>query len=115
LLFPGYRALSHLRREEWNLRAANETSDTRGAPRVRDAAAPSMIKGRFALRIISAARFQRGTMGDRNLNRVLPHHGYIFGFLTGDVLRQFQQNRARPLFHSRFEMRLEPVSGCCWY
>ena len=42
-------------------------------------------------------------MRDRNFDRVLRHDRDVLGFFAGDVLGQFQQHRARPLFHGDAE------------
>ena len=95
---PGYGSLAHLRREERNLRTADEPSDARRAPRPGCGGAehdqwPLGLEDHFS------GAVQRSTMRDRNFDRMLRHHRDVFGFFACDVLRQFQQDRTRSLFH----------------
>ena len=95
---PGYGSLPHLRREEWNLRAADEPSDTCRAPGPGRGGAehdqwPLGLEDHFS------GAVQRSTMCDRNFDRMLRHHRDVFRLFARDVLRQFQQDRTRPLFH----------------
>ena len=94
----GYGSLPHLRREERNLRAADEAADARRAPGPGCGGAehdqwPLGLEDHFS------GAVQRSTMRDRNFDRMLRHHRDVFCFLAGDVLRQFQQDRTRSLFH----------------
>ena len=82
-------SLTHLRGEEWNLRTANKTSDPRRAPRTGRRSTehnqrPLCLEDHFGSSI------QRGTMGYRNLNRVLLHHCYSFALFASYVLRQLE-------------------------
>ena len=94
----GHRSLPHLRREERNLRAADEPADACRAARPGRGGAehdqwPLGLEDHFG------GTVQRGTMRDRNFDRMLRHHRDVFSFFAGDVLGQFQQDRTRSLFH----------------
>ena len=67
--------------------------------RGRLAAAPSMISGRFASRIMPAARSSALRCATGHLDRMHRHHRYRRRRLSRDILGQFEQHRPRPLLH----------------
>jgi hypothetical protein len=67
--------------------------------RGRDAAAPSMINGRLALRIISAARSSEARCATGISIGCCGTIATSSASFARDVLRQFQQDRTRSLFH----------------
>ena len=112
LATPGYRSLSHLRREEWNLRAADESPDSCRAPRPRCGGAEH-DQWPLGLEDHLGGTVERGTVSDRNFDRMLRHHRDIFSLFASDVFRQFQQNRTRSLFHGNSKGVANDASECC--
>ena len=91
------RALAHLRIEERESAAGARTPTAASARRGRLAAAPNMTSGRSAARINCGRAVERGGRRDRQLDRVRRDRRHVRRRLGGDVLRQFEMNRARPL------------------
>ena len=79
-------------------RAPHELREQRARQRGRLAAAPSMISGRFAARIIAAVAIERRRRGDRpsRSDAAAPADG--LGLLVGDIFGQLEMHRAGPLF-----------------
>ena len=112
LAAPGNGSLAHLGREEWNLRAADEASDSCRAPRTRCGGAEH-DQWPLGFQDHLGGTIERCAVCDRNFDRMLLDHRDIFGFFACDVLGQFQQNRTRPLLHGDTKGVANDASGCC--
>ena len=94
----GNGSFAHLGREIWNFRAAHEAADSCRAAWTRRGSAEH-DQWPLGFQDHLGGTIERCAVCDRNLDRMLLDHRDIIGFFACDVLRQFQQNRTRPLLH----------------